>query len=262
MDLPKTHEQLEREKQVVAQAALGWVRTGMTVGLGTGTTARYFIGFLGEQVRRGTLEVLAVASSLESEEAARQAGLTLTGPRRGLRLDVTIDGADEIAPDLSLIKGGGGALLREKVLAQAARYFLVIGDSSKRVQGLGVFPLPVEVIPFAAPWVMDRLQSLGAPDPAVRMGRPGEPYLTDQRNYIIDCHFGVIENPAALGARLKEIPGVVEHGLFLPGVIPDRAEAALVCTGVDIMVLRPGVPAAGLSDLQDRGNEGSSLNSA
>jgi len=96
----------------------------------------------------------------------------------------------------------------------------------------------------------------------VRMGRPGEPYLTDQRNYIIDCHFGVIENPAALGSRLKEIPGVVEHGLFLPGVIPDRAEAALVCSGVDIMVLRPGVPAAGLSDLQDRGNEGPFLKPA
>ena len=249
MNLPKTHDQLEREKQVVAQAAVGWVRTGMTVGLGTGTTARYFIGFLGEQVRRDALQLSTVASSSESEEAARQAGLTLTEPRRGLRLDITIDGADEIAPDLSLIKGGGGALLREKVLAQAARYFLVIGDSSKRVQRLGVFPLPVEVIPFAAPWVADRLQGLGVPDPAVRMGRPGEPYLTDQRNYIIDCHFGAIDDPAALAARLKEIPGVVEHGLFLPGVVPDRTEAALVCTGLDVMVLRPGMPATSLSDL-------------
>jgi ribose 5-phosphate isomerase A len=148
-----------------------------------------------------------------------------------------------------LIKGGGGALLREKILAQAARYFLVIGDSSKRVQRLGVFPLPVEVIPFAAPWVMDRLQNLGAPDLAVRLGRPGEPYLTDQRNYIIDCHFGAIDDPAALGGRLKEILGVVEHGLFLSGAIPDRAEAALVCDGLDVMALRPGVPAAYLSDL-------------
>jgi ribose 5-phosphate isomerase A len=255
MDLPKTHDQLEREKQIVAEAALGWVRTGMTVGLGTGTTARYFIGFLGEQVRRGTLQVTAVASSRESEEAARQAGLTLTEPRRGLRLDITIDGADEIAPDMSLIKGGGGALLREKVLAQAARYFLVMGDSSKRVQRLGVFPLPVEVIPFAAPWVMDRLQSLGAPDLAIRMARSGEPYLTDQRNYVVDGHFGAILDPRALAAQLKGIPGIVEHGLFLPGGIPDRAEAALVCTGLDIMVLRPGRPAVGLSALRAEGKE-------
>src|ERR1700681_370582 len=148
MHLPKTHEQLEREKQIVAQAALGWVRTGMTVGLGTGTTARYFIGLLGEQVRRGALQVTAVASSRESEEVARQAGLTLIEPRCGLRLDVTIDGADEIAPDLSLIKGGGGALLREKIVAAATTRMVVIADESKWVTVLGKFALPIEVVPF------------------------------------------------------------------------------------------------------------------
>ena len=135
--LPTSIDQIEKEKQAAARAALAWVRSGMTLGLGTGTTARYFIQFLGERLRSERSTIEAVASSTGSEAQARDAGIRVIAPRRGLRLDLTVDGADEIAPDLSLIKGHGGALLREKVLAQASRYFLVIADSSKRVRPPG-----------------------------------------------------------------------------------------------------------------------------
>jgi ribose 5-phosphate isomerase A len=184
MSVQKARKELEEEKQAAAQAALWWVRNGMTLGLGSGTTAHYFIALLGEQVRSGTLAVEGVASSRESERIAREAGITLIDPRRGLRLDLAVDGADEIGPDLNLIKGGGGALLREKAVAEAARYFLVIADSSKRVTQLGAFPLPVEVVPFTLPWAMDRIQELGA-ECALRMGalgdaNPQKPYVTDR----------------------------------------------------------------------------------
>jgi ribose 5-phosphate isomerase A len=241
MSPQKAREELEREKQVAARAALWWVRSGMTLGLGTGSTAQYFILLLGERVRAGELTIGAVASSTESENTARQAGITLVEAKRGLRLDLTVDGADEIAPDLDLIKGAGGALLREKVLAQGAQYFLVIGDSSKRVAHLGNVPLPVEVVPFGLPWVMDRIQELGA-DPVLRTSAGGDIFLTDQRNYILDCHFEKIESPRVLAARLKEIPGVVEHGIFLHEAISDRAQAAVVAEGTGALVLRPGVP--------------------
>src|ERR1700675_4965117 len=149
------------EKQAVAEAALRWVRPGMRLGLGSGSTSHRFIEALGERVRRGELGVEGIATSQASEKLARQSGITLITPRRGLVLDLDVDGADEIAPDLSLIKGGGGALLREKVVARASRYFLVLADASKMVQMLGAFPLPVEVIPFTVPWVMDEIVKIG-----------------------------------------------------------------------------------------------------
>lgn len=241
MSPQKAGEELEREKQVAARAALWWVRSGMTLGLGTGSTARYFILLLGERVRAGELTIGAVASSTASENTAREAGITLVEAKRGLRLDLTVDGADEIAPDLDLIKGAGGALLREKVLAQGAQYFVVMGDSSKRVARLGSIPLPVEVVPFTLPWVMDRVQALGA-DPVLRTRAGGDVFLTDQRNYILDCHFQKIESPRTLATRLKEIPGVVEHGIFLHDAISDHAQAAVVAEGSEAVVLRPGVP--------------------
>ncbi len=180
----------------------------MTLGLGTGTTAHYFIEFLGDRLRseHGTLE--AVASSTASETLARNAGIRVILPRRGLRLDLTVDGADEIGPDLGLIKGHGGALLREKVLAQASQHFLVIADSSKRVERLGARSLPVEVIPFAAPWVADEIESLGGKtDLMMDPHTPEEAYLTDQRNYILECKFPEIKDPQALGRQLENIPG-------------------------------------------------------
>src|SRR5437879_4657502 len=196
MTTPKTKDQLTQEKQVVARAALKFVRSGMRLGLGSGSTHHCFIRLLGEQVRAGELRVEGLATSKDSEGLARESGIPLIEPRRGLKLDLGIDGADEIDPDLELIKGGGGALLQEKVVERACRYFLVVADSSKLVDKLGTFPLPVEVVPFSLPWVLDELESLGA-KPVQRM-REGRPYLTDQQNYIVDCHFGGIGDTRAL----------------------------------------------------------------
>ena len=240
---PKTSEQLEKEKQAVAQAALRYVHNGMLLGLGSGSTANYLVSFLAEKVRQGELKVEAVASSLETAARAQELGIPIREPRRGLRIDLTIDGADEIAPDLRLIKGAGGALLREKILAHASRHFLVIADSSKRVPQLGRRRVPLEVIPFAAPWVMDQVAELGG-NPLLRMEklRADRPFLTDQQNYVLDCDFGLIVDAPTLAARLDGISGIVEHGLFL-----GLASAALVAEGEQIMVLRPQRHASPLS---------------
>jgi ribose 5-phosphate isomerase A len=209
----------------------------MRLGLGSGTTSHWFIKELGERVRRGELNVEGIATSRDSEDLARECGIPLITPRQGLVLDLDLDGADEIAPDLSLIKGGGGALLREKVVARASRYFLVLADASKLVQMLGAFPLPVEVIPFTVPWVMDEIVKIGG-SPVLRM-KPdsgSEPYLTDQQNYILDSKFEPIESPADLASRLEKIPGIAEHGLFL-----GYANSALIARGSEVLVLRPNV---------------------
>ena len=228
-----TKEQLQAEKEVVAGAAVRFVKSGMKLGLGTGTTAHHFIHRLGERVRRGELSVEAVATSKQSQALAKEVGITVSEPRRGLRLDLAVDGADEIGPNLALIKGGGGALLREKIVAAAADYFLVIADSSKLVNQLGAFPLPLEVVPFAVPWVMDRVEALGA-TAVLRMDRESRdrPYLTDQQNYIVDCQFRAIEQPAQLASKLEAVPGIVEHGLFI-----GYARAALIARGRAVYVL-------------------------
>ena len=240
-------EQLDGEKEVVAGAAVGFVKSGMKVGLGSGTTSHRFIHLLGERVRRGELSVEAVATSKQSEALAKEVGIPLIEVRRGLRLDLAVDGADEIGPGLTLIKGGGGALLREKVVAAAADYFLVIADSSKLVKQLGAFPVPAEVVPFAMPWVMDRIERLGA-TPVLRMDRetPSRPYLTDQQNYILDCRFPAIEQPAELASKLEKIPGMVEHGLFI-----GYARAALIARGATVYVLRQDGTSKPLSDLSE-----------
>jgi ribose 5-phosphate isomerase A len=234
----KTSEELETEKQAAAQAAVGYVRSNMLLGLGTGSTASYFLRFLAERVRSRELKIEAVASSLKTAARAKKLGIPICEPQRGVRVDLTIDGADEIAPDLSLIKGAGGALLREKIVARASRHFMVIADSSKRVSQLGRRAVPVEVTPFAAPWVMDEVAKLGG-NPVLRTDelQPERPSLTDQQNYLLDCDFGLIGDAPSLAARLKEIPGVVEQGLFL-----DLASAALVAEGNEIIVLRPHRP--------------------
>lgn len=233
---PKVIDPLDQEKQLVAHAALSWVRSGMTMGLGSGTTSAHFIRALGERVRSGALAIEAVASSRASEEEARAEGIPVTAPSRGMRLDLTVDGADEVTPGLDLIKGHGGAMVRERVLVQDSRYFLVIADSSKRVPRLGRMPIPVEVVPFALPWVTDHIAELGA-QPDLRMaGTPdGEPYRTDQQNYILDCHFGYLENPGALADKLARIAGVVGHGIFL-----NCTQAALMPEAGEVMVFLPG----------------------
>lgn len=231
----KSKDHLAEEKQAAAQAALKFVRSGMRLGLGSGSTSHCFIRLLGAQVCSGALRVEGIATSKDSERLARECGIPLLQPARGLKLDLGVDGADEIAPDLALIKGGGGALLREKVVERACRYFLVIADSSKLVQRLGAFPLPIEVIPFSLPWVLDALESLGG-NPVQRMtaGRD-HPYLTDQENYIVDCHFGVIADPAALASRLEATPGIAEHGVFV-----GYANAALIADSAGVKLLQSG----------------------
>lgn len=234
MSASKTKEQLEKEKQAVAQAAVRYIRSNMLLGLGTGSTANYFVDFLAKVAGQRKLKIEAVASSLQTAARAKELGIAICEPRRGLRPDLTIDGADEIAPDLGLIKGAGGALLREKILARASRHFLIIADSSKRVAQLGRRAVPLEVTPFATPWVMDEVVKLGG-NPVWRMdkSKPDRPFLTDQQNYLLDSSFGLITDAHGLAARLREIPGVVEHGLFL-----GLAEAALVADGEKIIVLR------------------------
>jgi ribose 5-phosphate isomerase A len=236
----------DAEKRAVAEAALRWVRTGMRLGLGSGSTSHCFIELLGERVRRGELRVEGIATSRDSENLARESGITLITPHSGLLLDLDIDGADEIAPDLSLIKGGGGALLREKVVARASRYFLVLADSSKQVQHLGAFPLPVEVVPFSLPWVMDEIAKIGG-NPILRTkpDSSSQPYFTDQQNHILDCKFGVIENPSDLAARLEKIPGIVAHGLFL-----GYANAAMIARGSELLVLLPNLAAQPIAKFQ------------
>ncbi|TGE04944.1 ribose-5-phosphate isomerase RpiA [Hymenobacter fodinae] len=229
--------QLDQEKRLAAAAALRWVRDGMVLGLGTGSTAAHFIALLGEAVRDGQLRVQATATSQASEAQARELGIPLLEPQRGLRFDLTIDGADELDPRLRLIKGGGGALLREKVLATASQYLLIIADSSKLVPQLGQFPLPLEVVPFALPWVLDAVAELGG-SPVLRSDRHNlkEPARSDQGNFLVDCHFTHIPDPEQVAAQLQTIPGVVEHGLFL-----GLAQAALVTQGDQVMVVKPGM---------------------
>jgi len=197
-----------------ARRALELVEPGMSVGLGSGSTATLWIQLLGERVRDHGLKIRAIASSEDSERLGRSYGIPFVTFGECRSLDLTVDGADEIAPGLALIKGGGGKLLREKIVASASKRFVVVADQSKEVEKLGRFPLPVEVIPMAAPLVEDALRGLGF-TPAVRAGGGGKPYITDEGNLILDCSRLLIEDPAAMAAKLDSIVGVVEHGLFL-----------------------------------------------
>ena len=200
-------------KLLVAKRAVDFVEDGMAVGLGTGTTATLFIQQLALRVAEG-LRVRCVASSQASHDLATSLSIPMTTFDDAPELDLAIDGADEVAPGLALIKGGGGALLREKIVISAARRFLVVVDSSKVVDHLGRFPLPVEVIQMALPIVQHKLTALGI-RPALRTSSNGSPYLTDEGNYILDCACGEILQPPELAASIRAIVGVVEHGLFL-----------------------------------------------
>jgi ribose 5-phosphate isomerase A len=203
----------DTEKAAAARKSLEYVKDGMVVGLGTGSTATFAIHFLGQQVREG-LKIRGIPTSRASAELARSLMIPLTSFDEVDYTDVTIDGADEVAPGLALIKGGGGALLHEKIVAAASRHLVIVADEHKLVQHLGRFPLPVEVIPFAAGPVKKKLAELGA-NPILRLAHDGSPYITDEGNHIFDCHYEEILDPHAVAQTLKSITGIVEHGLFL-----------------------------------------------
>jgi len=204
----------DEAKQEVAKRAIEFVEDGMRVGLGTGTTATMFIRALAERVQAG-LRIRCVASSDASHDLGRSLGMDVTTLEELPELDLYIDGADEVGPDLALIKGGGGALLREKIVASAAKKFIVVVDSTKIVDHLGKFPLPVEIVKMALPLVEPKLKELGL-NPAQRKAKSGDgPYLTDENNYILDCACGKIADPVKTAADIRGIVGVVEHGLFL-----------------------------------------------
>ncbi len=221
----------DQEKEAAARASLQFVKDGQVVGLGTGSTAAYFIKLLGEEVKRG-LRVRGIPTSIRSLELAQSLGIPLTTFDECQEIAVTVDGADEVDPHLRLIKGGGGAMLREKIVASATKQLVIVADASKQVPVLGRFPLPVEVIKFAQALVAKRIAALGA-DVSVRLDDEGKPYVTDEKNHILDCRFGQIPDADSLARELSEMPGVVEHGLFI-----GMASVVLFARGREIVELR------------------------
>ena len=208
----------EKLKRQAAERAMAFVRPGMKLGLGTGSTARHFVDLIGEAVKRG-LDVVGVPTSEATFRQAQALGVPLATLDEIAELDLTVDGADEIDPALRLIKGGGGALLREKIVASSSRRMVAIADSTKRVARLGRFPLPVEVVPFGLASTRRRVERAAA---SVGLGgaielrrRDGAIFVTDGGHYILDCAFGAIPDPDALNQALAAVCGVVEHGLFI-----------------------------------------------
>ena len=200
------------EKQLSAEAACDFVKDGMIVGLGTGTSAEFAVRKIGKLVSEG-LSIKGIPTSNRTKILAENEGIPLIDFSESMFIDLTIDGADEIDGNLNMIKGGGAALLQEKIVASVSRTEIIVGSKTKIVDHLGAFPLPVEVIPFGWQVVFNQLESLhGNPD--LRL-KNGQPLVTDQGNYIIDCHFRKIENPKLLENQLNLIPGVVENGLFI-----------------------------------------------
>jgi ribose 5-phosphate isomerase A len=222
----------EGEKEAAGRAAAKLVRDGDVVGLGTGSTAYFTVIALGERVKAG-LKIIGIPTSVKTADLARSLGIPLTTLNEHPEIDITIDGADEVDPQLRMIKGGGGALLREKVVASASKKMVVVVDSAKAVTVLGKFPLPVEVIDFARAVVEKKIAALGG-SPKLRTKPDGSPYITDNGNEILDCSFGKIVDPPALALSLSNIPGIVEHGLFI-----GLASVALVGRGDRVEELRP-----------------------
>ena len=225
-------------KEVAAREAVKYVEDGMVVGLGSGTTATIAIKLIGEMVRGG-ISIVGIPTSRESEEVARKVDIPLGELRANSAVDLTIDGADEVDPNLNLIKGLGGALVREKIVAAATNLEIIVADESKLVDQLGTkVPLPVEVVKFSHEATMHKLEQMGC-KVAVRM-RHGERFVSDNGNYIVDCKFPRIEDANRLETEINLVPGVVDSGLFL-----DLADKIIVATndGTRIMeretVLRP-----------------------
>jgi len=221
-------------KQRTGFKAVEFIEDGMAVGLGTGSTAYWMVERLGERVREG-LKVRCIPTSRRTEEQARALDIPLVTFADVQGLDLAIDGADEIGPGLALIKGGGGALLREKLVARSARRFIVIADASKRVELLGRFPLPVEVVPFAWEVTARRVAEVTKTEPRLRLDERGEIYLTDNGNYILDCRCLEIRDPETTERELKLLTGVVECGLFV-----NMADIAIVATDEEVEIIERG----------------------
>lgn len=221
----------DQEKQAAARASLRFVQDGNIVGLGSGSTAALAVRYLAEKVHAG-LKIRGIPTSVQTRELAVTAQIPLTSFEEVDQINVTIDGADEFDPQLNLIKGGGGALLREKIVASASKLLVILTDSSKQVQTLGKFPLPVEVIPFAQPLLKKRIERLGA-TVKLRQFAYGNPYVTDEGHHILDCEFGQIPDPASLSRQLNGMPGVVEHGLFV-----GMAGVVLMAKGNEVLEFR------------------------
>ncbi|MEM6801371.1 MAG: ribose-5-phosphate isomerase RpiA [Bacteroidota bacterium] len=199
-------------KQIAGEKSTEWIEDGMLIGLGTGSTAYFMVKKVGELVRNG-LKIEATATSYATEQLAKEEGIPLRELKDINVLDVTIDGADEFTEGLDLIKGGGGALYREKVIASISRELIIITDPRKYVQKLGAFTIPVEIVPFGHELCKKRIESLGA---KVKIREAaGQVYKTDNNNLIFDCDFGLIEEPGKLDQQLKSLIGVVETGLFI-----------------------------------------------
>jgi len=227
---------VEDQKRAAAEAALEYVKTGMKLGLGTGSTAEHFVRLLAPRVAGG-LKLTTVATSERTAALARELGITVSDLGTVRHLDLTIDGADEIGPGLNLIKGGGGALLREKIVAAASDRMIVIADDAKVVEGLGRFPLPVEIVPFAWQVTMERIAEAaarcGCAQNLMRLrGGEGHAFRTDSGNFIADCAADSIPDPERLARMLEAIPGVVDHGLFI-----SMASVALVGSASGVRVL-------------------------
>ncbi len=226
------------QKKAAAARALDFVESGMKLGIGTGSTAEEFVKLLAQRVAQG-LDIVGVPTSERTAKLATGLGIRLTNLDDTPRLDLTVDGADEFDSALRLVKGGGGALLREKIVATASDRMIVIADASKQVAALGAFPLPIEVIPFGAlataRHILDVATAFGCHgEIARRTDSYGVPFMTDSNNFIFDCTFGTIPEPDGLARELNLIPGVVETGLFV-GI----ATAALVGTASGVDIIEP-----------------------
>jgi ribose 5-phosphate isomerase A len=224
----------DRRKLEAAERALELVKPRMKLGLGSGSTARHFVDLVGKRVAEG-LDIRCVATSEATEAQAKALGIPLASLDELLELDLTVDGADEIDPKLRLIKGGGGALLREKIVASASKRMVVIADSTKLVQRLGAFALPIEVVPFGLAATRGHIERvfarLGLAGP-IRLRGDSSPFVTDGGHYILDCSLGAIAEPEQLSQMLSPIPGVVEHGLFI-----GLARAAIIAGAEGVGVL-------------------------
>ncbi|MFG1433165.1 ribose-5-phosphate isomerase RpiA [Xanthobacter sp. V2C-8] len=206
-------------KRRAAAAALEYVQDGMRLGLGTGSTAHHFVELLAEKVYAG-LKVIGVPTSEQTLAQAVELGVPIATLDEVGELDLCVDGADEVGPGLALVKGGGGALLREKIVARAAKEMVVIADATKKVDVLGRFPLPIEIVDFGAASITrsvdEAIRSAGCSgELRPRRDRDGHSFITDQGHVLLDAHLGRIPDPAALARAISEVPGVVEHGLFL-----------------------------------------------
>ena len=218
--MPKEHSPLDRAKKAAAVRAADFVQDGMRIGLGTGSTAVFLLHRLAERIKVEGLRVTGVPTSTRTADLARELGIPLTTLDDARWLDLAIDGADEVDPALNLIKGGGAALLQEKIVAAASDRMIVIADAAKQVATLGAFPLPVEVVPFGWQTTQDligeMLEGQDVLGHQITLRRAGEaPLLTDEKNHILDLHLKRIGNPRQVAMMLNQIPGVVENGLFI-----------------------------------------------